>query len=692
MSQASTPGKPGLQPPSELNPRSEPVLDFPDRELGEMSPDDYRTLGFMSGLEVHQQLVTRGKLFCRCPSGRRVTQVDGEVLRHMRPTLSELGEYDGCALMEFKTKKEIVYLLERGTVCTYEMDDTPPFPMDDEAVKVALEIALLFDLNLVSELHVMRKQYLDGSIPTGFQRTAMMGLAGRIPFRVPELGVDRALRIRQYSLEEDSCREVSDVGHRIVFRTDRLGMPLIETVTEPDLLTPWEVEAGSRLLADVVRASGKVRRGAGAARQDTNVSVAGGRRVEIKGVGNQRRLPLLTHVEAFRQLNLLRIRAELHRRGVKAEWLAVADGPLPWQGPSPVIEAGPLLRRCDYMPVREAAERGDTIVALRLRGFGELLSRRTQPGVTYAREFADRVRVIACLTGRPFMIHSDVTDYGLSQAEWRALRKRLHADADDSVIVLWGSEQDVETAVREVFARARESLVGIPAETRQPYSDGTNGFERILPGADRMYPDTDTPPKAIPEEWITGIAAHLPERPWEREARYRGLGLAPGLADRLARGTGVAALFDGLGVPAGPVARRVATALLKRPARWQRRRAGGAGATADRLRPLVEAFARGELRPEGFERALEGALADPGRPIEELLRAYRPGPEVAIEVDRLVGDTAKRCRALEGRPRESVLRWAMGLVMPEVIGRADPLEVRARLERALEGVPSGAAR
>src|SRR5512143_750837 len=212
MSQAPTPGKPGLQPPSELNPRSEPVLDFPDRELGDMSPDDYRTLGFMSGLEVHQQLVTRGKLFCRCPSGRRVTQVDGEVLRHMRPTLSELGEYDGCALMEFKTRKEIVYLLERGTVCTYEMDDTPPFPMDDEAVKVALEIALLFDLNLVSELHVMRKQYLDGSIPTGFQRTAMMGLAGRIPFRVPELGVDRALRIRQYSLEEDSCREVSDVA------------------------------------------------------------------------------------------------------------------------------------------------------------------------------------------------------------------------------------------------------------------------------------------------------------------------------------------------------------------------------------------------------------------------------------------------------------------------------------------------
>ncbi len=683
MTQASKPTEPRLQPPPELNPRTEPVLDFPDREPDGMTADDYRALGFLSGLEVHQQLVTRGKLFCRCPAGRRVTRVDGEVLRHMRPTLSELGEYDGCALMEFKTRKEIVYLLERGTVCTYEMDDTPPFPMDDEAVHVALEVALLFGLNLVSELHVMRKQYLDGSIPTGFQRTAMMGLAGRIPFRVPELGVDRELRIRQFSLEEDACREVSDIGHRIVFRTDRLGTPLIETVTEPDLLCPREVEAGSRLLASVARASGKVRRGAGAARQDTNVSVAGGRRVEIKGVGNQRRLPLLTHNEAFRQLNLLRIRAELHRRGVSAEWLAAPEGPRPWEGGGPVAEAGPLLRRCDYMPVRQALDRGDTVVALRLRGFGGLLARRTQPGVTYAREFADRVRVIACLAARPFMIHSDVTDYGLAPAEWRALRKRLRAEAEDSVVVLWGPEADAATGVREVLARARESLIGVPAETRQPYADGTTGFERILPGPSRMYPDTDTPPKAIPDEWVAEIRARLPEQPWERVERYRGLGLSRTVAHRLAASLELASLFDELGAPAGPVAQRVAQALLKRPPRWLARRAGGAGASGARLKPLVDAFVRGELRPEGFERALERALLEPERPVAELLETLRPRGDDAAELERRLAAAVERCRPLAARRRASALRWAMGLVMPDLIGRVDPLVVRARLERAL---------
>ena len=119
------------RPATDLNPRTDPPLDFPDADYGELGPEDYDTLGFMCGLEVHQQLNTASKLFCRCPSGVRTTRVDAEVLRHMRPTLSELGEYDGTALMEFKTRKEIVYQLERGSVCTYEMDDTPPWEDDD---------------------------------------------------------------------------------------------------------------------------------------------------------------------------------------------------------------------------------------------------------------------------------------------------------------------------------------------------------------------------------------------------------------------------------------------------------------------------------------------------------------------------------------------------------------------------------
>ena len=68
----------------------------------------WRKLGFRCGLEVHQQLNTSQKLFCRCPAGKYhdFDDFDAEIVRHMRPTLSELGEYDGTALMEFKTQKD----------------------------------------------------------------------------------------------------------------------------------------------------------------------------------------------------------------------------------------------------------------------------------------------------------------------------------------------------------------------------------------------------------------------------------------------------------------------------------------------------------------------------------------------------------------------------------------------------------
>jgi glutamyl-tRNA(Gln) amidotransferase subunit E len=157
-------------------------LPMTTKPFAEMTGNDYAALGFKSGLEIHQQLLTAKKLFCRCPAGRYSDTFDAEILRHMRPTLSELGEYDGTALMEFKTKKEIIYRIHRDTVCTYEMDDTPPFELNSEALDHALTIGMMYGCAMVDEIHIARKQYLDGSIPTGFQRTTIVGVDGSIPF------------------------------------------------------------------------------------------------------------------------------------------------------------------------------------------------------------------------------------------------------------------------------------------------------------------------------------------------------------------------------------------------------------------------------------------------------------------------------------------------------------------------------
>lgn len=498
---------------------SDPWLLTPLPLYGQLSPADYADLGFMVGLEVHQQLLTERKLFCRCPAGRyNSAEHHAEVLRHMRPTLSEMGEYDGTALMEFKTRKNIIYRLNNETVCTYEMDDAPPFEIDDMALDRSIAIAMLLGCNVVGEVHITRKQYLDGSIPTGFQRTAIIGTDGDIPFG------EKNIHIRQISLEEDSCREVSDQGHERVYRTDRLGMPLIETVTDPDMKTPEEARDVGQVIRWLARASGLVRTGSGAGRQDVNVSVTGGTRIEIKGVSSLRAIPRLVHNEALRQRTLVGIQGELARRGVTPESIADTG-----------YDVTTHVRGTECRFIAKAIRKGATVMAVPLPGFQGLLQLQTQPRTSFLKEFSDRVRVIACIDDLPNLALSTQDMPTLSSGEWGRVTRACGVEADVPVLVVWGRRRDAETAVREIAIRAREACLGVPQETRQALDDGTNGFERILPGADRMYPDTDLPPIALTDERVDGIRARLSERPWERVARLRELGVGADLAERLSR-------------------------------------------------------------------------------------------------------------------------------------------------------------
>jgi glutamyl-tRNA(Gln) amidotransferase subunit E len=497
---------------------TEPWLLQPLPQFGELDDDGYARLGLMSGLEIHQQLLTRRKLFCRCPAGCYSDQHHAEVLRHMRPTLSEMGEYDGTALMEFKTHKDIVYLLNNETVCTYDMDDAPPFEMDDLALDRALAVARLLGCCIVSEVHITRKQYLDGSIPTGFQRTAIVGTDGDIPFR------GRRIHIRQLSIEEDSCREVSDRGHLRTYRTDRLGMPLIETVTDPDMRTPWEVRDVGQVLRWLTRISGLVRTGPGAARQDVNVSVNGGTRIEIKGVPSLRHIPRLVHNEALRQTTLVALQRELAHRGVTPDKL-----------PERFVDVTAIVRATEFRVVSKAVDKGATVLAVPLPGFNGLLACHTQPRTTFLKEFSDRIRVIACIDDLPNLACSTQDAPTFSGAEWDRITKACQVDGATPILVVWGRQRDTETAAREIVLRARDALAGVPGETRQALDDGTNGFERILPGADRMYPDTDLPPIVVADARLEAACTGLPQRPWERRAHLVEIGVGDDLAERLSR-------------------------------------------------------------------------------------------------------------------------------------------------------------
>jgi glutamyl-tRNA(Gln) amidotransferase subunit E len=486
--------------PQENYEKSRKAIGYVDRK--EATQADYDRIGFMSGLEVHQQLATKEKLFCRCPAGifQKPDQYDAELLRHMRPTLSEMGEYDGTALMEFKTRKNIVYRIAHRTACTYEVDDTPPFPINPEALQYALEIALASKLKIVGEVHITRKQYLDGSIPTGFQRTAILGIDGEIQLK------NKKVRLIQLSVEEDACREVSDIRHTRVYRTDRLGMPLIETVTYPEMVNPDEVEEACNYIRFLNRSTGRVRTGIGAGREDVNVSCTGGTRIEVKGVSHTKWIPEVTHVECFRQWALLAIREQLKARISKENWIMN------------YTELNPKEFHFYFDPITDAIKRGEKVYAVNLPQFAGLLSHFTQPGHPFYSEFADRLKVIACLE-RPNMATSEDLEDVVSRSVFEKAAKALNADDNDAQIIFWAPEDDVKTALETIEERALMAFDGVPQETRKALPDGTTIFERVLPGADRMYPDTDSAPIPLTNDYIEELRKNVPDAVADRYAQ-----------------------------------------------------------------------------------------------------------------------------------------------------------------------------
>jgi glutamyl-tRNA(Gln) amidotransferase subunit E len=634
-------------------------------DLNDTPSTRYEEIGLKVGLEIHQQLLTDKKLFCRCPAGIYSHDWDAEILRHMRPTLSELGEYDGTALMEFKTKKQIVYRLNKDTVCTYEFDDTPPFEIHEEALDIALEFALLLKLNLVAELHIARKQYLDGSIPTGFQRTTILGVDGRIPYK------DRSIGIQQLGLEEDSCREVSDEGHVRTYLTDRLGMPLIETVTKAEIGTPADAAGVAQVIRWLARSTRKVRTGPGAARQDVNVSVRGGRRCEIKGVSSIKRIPGLVHNEALRQVALLEIRDELKRRGV-------TERTFDWTAADITNRIG----NTRFWPIRQAVNEGRQVHCVLLRHFDGILEHAIGPGRDFLQEFSDRVRVIACIDLLPNVISTDRPEGNLSPDEWRTVRSTVSASPDDAVIVVWGKEKDAQTACEEIGLRAREACDGVISETRQALPDGTTGFERILPGPDRMYPDTDLPPRRLTDERLAAIQTRLPEPPWNRENRYLSMGVPAQLAQRLSISPN-APLFDSVAKYARSHLVFAAGLFTDRYREYDRRGLNPARLSDSFLVDVFHYLEQGQIVREGLTQVVEHALATGLTSVEEILDTL--GLTLANE-DEVAASVKAALQEQKGHVFKSVnaaWRFTMGRAMDPLRGRIEGASVSRLVERRI---------
>ena len=489
----------------------------------------------------------------------------------------------------------------------------------------------------------------------------IVGINGWIPYK------DRKIGIIQLALEEDACREVSDIGHNITFKTDRLSIPLVEIVTEAEMHTPTEAREVAEILGRLMRGTNKVRRGLGSVREDVNVSIKGGKRVEIKGVPKLQWIDRLVHYEAIRQYSLLEIQGELTERGVSKSNLKTEH-----------LELNQFFKNTKCVIFQKAIQNEELIIGVKLPSFNSLLGKKTHKDVDFAREFSGRVKVIACLDSNPNIIHTDeLAKYEIGEEETQKLKKLFNTNNNDAIIIVWGDERDIYTAINEIKIRAFDALDGVLNETRQAYEDGTTGFERILPGPDRMYPDTDEPPITITKKRVNRIISKMGDPVWEREKRYKKLKIPNYIGKSLAISSR-AVMFDKIvnELKQNPVL--VAVTLVQMLKALKRKGFNVNNINDEEIFSIFKALKDGKISKEAIPIILEFLARNPKKNSNNAIieLGFEPIYNLEETIINIVGDI---------NTKNSSFCRIMGGVMKKLRGRADGQEISKFVNIILTG-------
>jgi glutamyl-tRNA(Gln) amidotransferase subunit E len=579
-----------------------------------MSDDarDYEELGLVAGLEIHQQLDTETKLFCESPTELRDPEAATHtVTRELHPTRSELGELDEAAMEESRVDRTFEYLAY-DTTCLVEEDDEPPARIDEEALDVAMGIADLLDASVVDQGHVMRKLVIDGSNTSGFQRSMLLAQNGEIETSEGSVGIVDVM------LEEESAQRVEETEAGVRYSLDRLGIPLVEIGTAPDISTPEQAYEAAEHIGMLLRSTGSVKRGLGTIRQDVNVSIADGARVEIKGVQALGDIRDIVAGEADRQAELVAIRDELGARDATV---------------GEVSDVGDAFADTDSGVIRGALDSGGEVLAVPLYGFDGLVGREIQPDRRLGTELSDHAK----RAGAGGIFHTDeLPAYGVTEEEVEALKAAVDAGEDDAVALVAADADVAGQAIDAAADRARTATEGVPEETRGANDDGTTRYLRPLPGAARMYPETDVPPvEPDPSEVET------PELLTERVERYAAeLGLDEGLAEQVAYGRRMV-LFEEA-VEAGVDPTFAASTLESTLTELSRDGVDVESIRDDALLATLLLVEDGELPKEGVNPVLTALAEDPDLSVEAAMEEEGVGGVSEDEVREAVQEVVER--------------------------------------------------
>ncbi|MGP8124386.1 MAG: Glu-tRNA(Gln) amidotransferase subunit GatE [Nitrososphaerales archaeon] len=619
------------------------------------------------GLEIHQQLACAHKLFCECPI-LKSEELPLSFERRLRPAQSETGKLDPAAVFEFTKGRSNVYLWNPESSCLVEADEEPPHQLNGEALDIVLQIAGLLHSNVVDEVHVMRKIVIDGSNTTGFQRTAVIGLGGYLEVEGVRVGV------QSVTIEEDAARIIGEDEKSRKFALDRLAVPLVEVALDPVEGSPEAVGRVALHLGRTLRSTGRVARGLGTIRQDLNVSVKGGKVVEVKGVQKLNLLPKVVTYEVARQLGLLALSSRLKKRGLKAVECRECD-------------ATQVLLHTASSVIQDKLREGGKVLCISAEGLGHLMGWVPSPGIRLGKEVAE----VARANGLGGIIHSDeFAKQGISEDDEEALRRECRAGRDAALVLLAGSASVVEKAAPHVIQRMRQAMEGVPAETRSATEDGESRFMRPRPGAQRMYPETDVLDVVIGADRLDALMKLVPES-WEEtvERCERRYSLSRDLAVKLLD-SGFLDFFENLSgqLRLGPSL--VASMLVDLPVRLAREGipddALDQETIADVLRAIDAGTVAKEAAPEVLRSIGKGESKSVSEAVQKLgLSSIDPG-----RLAELIESVVRSNRALiEAKGEAGAFSPLMGEVMSKARGRADGSLVSRLLREKLASMRGG---
>lgn len=630
---------------------------------------NYKKLGLKVGLELHFQLATKCKLFCQCPVVLTELKPELSFRRRLRPTQSELGEVDPAALFEFRKGLTICYEADSLSTCLVELDEEPPHNLNEEAVDIALTVALMLNANPVDEIHVMRKIVIDGSNTTGFQRTCVIAVGGFVEVRGKHIG------IQTVCLEEDAARLVERRGTVVTYRLDRLGIPLIEVSTNPDIESPEEAAETALAIGRIVMSTGKTRKVLGAIRQDINVSIKEGALVEVKGI---QRLSLISKVvesEVERQLRLIKLREEIKRRGI-----------LKSSFERKLYDVTDVFKSTKCRIIAKALHEGGVVYAVKLPKFKGLLAWNLTGNLKFGTELADYARFWSRLGG---IFHTDeLPNYGISYEEVKALKEKVCAGEEDAVVIATGFKEDVEDGLRAVLDRVLIAFDGVPEETRRADSNGITRYMRPRPGAARMYPETDIPLLKITEERIKRIRDRLPEIPSRRIDRYvKEYGLSRKLAEQVTE-SGYERLFEEICERFPSVSPSiVATTFTEIIVMLRRRGIPVNNISAQQFFELFRLLSESKIFKEAIPDIL-ACIAKEKCEVEEAVKKLGLVPLTKGEIAKIITEEVEKHRELIARMGKKASKIILGAIMKKWRGQVDPSKVLEEVEKAIRRINS----